>query len=149
MELKICDISERQAALQEWSIPDDDWKIELDDERWYGDTPVRHLTPPEEQHDDLDRTFRNLVTRWRLETEHYSSIGRATSHPSYLAIVRLAFDFDKERVITLVLRELQKRPHYWFAVLEILTGQSFRQPDGDFKRERRAWLAWGKTKSYV
>ena len=99
--------------------------------------------------DDLKDTFQALAQTWRRETEHQSSINRIVSHRNYQDIIRLAFRFGSERVIALVLRELKKRPNYWFMALETLTGESFHQADGDFNREVRAWLKWGQSHGYL
>src|SRR5437899_1126023 len=140
-----CDIREREALVEDW-FSDDHW-LTPDENRWHSQPSVQ--LDNARQRDELESTFLDLATRWRRETAYESSVSRMTSNPIYLDIVRLAFDFEKERVVALILRELKKHPHYWFTALEILTGQKFRQGDADFKRERRAWMNWGKARGYL
>jgi hypothetical protein len=72
------------------------------------------------------------------------------SHPAYLSVVGLAARFDTERVLHLIFKELKKRPDFWFAALEAITGENgFHDSDGDFNRERRAWLNWAARRGYL
>ena len=99
---------------------------------------------------ELPKIFGDLVSIWRRETEHQSSVSRMLSHPAYLAIIGLSARFDKETVLRLILKELYKHPDYWFAALEAITDQrGFHESDGDFNRERRAWLRWAKHRGYL
>ncbi len=70
------------------------------------------------------------------------------AHPSYLAIIKLGSQYPNE-VVALILKELRRRPDYWFVALETITGQRLSKTDGDFDDERRAWLKWGKNRGYL
>ncbi len=101
---------------------------------------------PREQ--NIESKFQSLAKTWRADTEHASSVSRMIAHPSYLAIIKLGSQYPNE-VVALILKELRRRPDYWFVALETITGQRLSKTDGDFDDERRAWLKWGKNRGYL
>jgi hypothetical protein len=64
-----------------------------------------------------------------------------TSHPAYRAITNMG-----DEAIPLLLRELETRPHFWFAALREITGEDpvKEQDRGHLENMRQAWLEWGR-----
>ncbi len=85
---------------------------------------------------------------WRRETEHTSIVSQMVAHPSYLSLIKLGGQHYRQTVRAL-LKELQARPTFWFTALEAITDQNFSNSNGDFDRERRAWLKWGKENNFL
>jgi hypothetical protein len=92
----------------------------------------------------LEQLFREQVETWKNDTQHWSSMPRITSHPSYLRIIGLAGQFGKKAVEKLILRELGDDPYHWFDALEAITGKNPVKPDDDFDTAVNAWLEWGR-----
>jgi hypothetical protein len=67
-------------------------------------------------------------------------------HPAYQQIIGMG-----ERVVPVLLRELERRPNHWFWALKAITRQD-PVPDearGDFDAMVGAWLRWGRTQGYI
>src|SRR5271170_4229307 len=90
--------------------PEDDEDVE----------PTR-LRVTSQESDDLQRVFEKLASEWRRDTEHLSLVARKTAHPNYLEIIKLGTT-SPVRIVSLILKELRKRPAFWFAALETITG---------------------------
>ncbi len=90
--------------------------------------------------------FAALARQWADETAHVSSPAKQTSHPAYLRIVSKG-----PMAIPLILRELEKKPLFWFTALTAITGeQPVRESDyGDIRAMRDAWLRWGRERGYL
>jgi hypothetical protein len=97
---------------------------------------------------DVESKFRSLTKTWRTETEHMSQIARKVANPSYLEIIKLGIAYPTT-VIPLILKELRKRPAFWFAALETITGEHPCKDHSDPTKERLAWLTWAKRRGHL
>ena len=88
---------------------------------------------------DSEDQFHALVEEWRVATFLVSSLTFKLTHPAYYRILALG-----ERVIPLILRELEQAPDHWFVALTALTGEDPTMPKGTFKQSVEAWLKWGR-----
>ncbi len=95
---------------------------------------------------DLERRFRELVTRWRAEVAPLSSTSARVRHQAYRSIIALG-----PAVVPLLLRELEEQPNHWFAALRSLTGTDPVPPAdrGQIARMTEAWIKWGKEHGYL
>jgi hypothetical protein len=115
-----------------------------------GDSPVtptsEHVVGKENPPQDLETRFRQLVKRWRKETEHLSLTARMVKHPAYQEIIHCG-----EPVVPLLLAELGRRPDFWFAALREITGENPVPSESAGKLENlaSAWLSWGRAKGYL
>ena len=89
----------------------------------------------------LEERFRELVDEWLEATRFESSVSRMVAHQAYRAIIDLG-----EQAVPLLLRELQNRPHFWFAALRQITGANpvNEEDRGHLDRMAQAWLQWGR-----
>jgi len=95
---------------------------------------------------EFEHTFAELTDTWRKETAIFSSATTIAMHPAYQRIIGMG-----EKVIPLILRELQKEPDHWFWALSAITGDNPIQPEdaGDIEKMRNAWLEYGKEHGYL
>jgi hypothetical protein len=93
---------------------------------------------------ETEQKFRRLVDQWRKETEHISSIAKASMHPAYQRIIGMGYT-----AIPYLLRELQKDPDHWFWALNAITEQDPAQSEETFDGAVRAWLRWGKGNGHL
>ena len=93
---------------------------------------------------ETERRFRRLVDQWRKETEHISSIAKASMHPAYQRIIGMGDD-----AIPYLLRELEQDPDHWFWALNAITEQDPAQSEDTFDGAVRAWLRWGKENGHL
>ncbi len=101
------------------------------------------------EENDLERSFRACVERWKDETGHLSSVTKAISHPSYLRIIGLARGSTGHQIERLLLRELESDSDLWFAALSAITGEDPVGPEDDFDEAVNAWLEWGRKKGII
>lgn len=94
--------------------------------------------------DETEQKFRRLVKQWREETEHLSSITKASMHPAYQRIIGMGY-----QAIPLLLRELQTDPDHWFWALNAITEQDPAQSEETFDGAVRAWLKWGRDNDHL
>lgn len=95
---------------------------------------------------EVSSAFNALAFKWRVETEFASSVNEMAIHPAYQQIIGMG-----EKVVPVLLRELQRRPDHWFWALKAITRQD-PVPDearGDFDAMVAAWLRWGRTQGYI
>jgi hypothetical protein len=104
-----------------------------------------------EKQENLQRSFREHVGRWKNDTQHWSSVAKMIAHPSYLRIIGLASQSRANEIERWLLQELQAEPDYWFDALTALAGQDEDpvQPQDDFDSAVNAWLAWGRRKGFL
>src|ERR1041384_675131 len=89
----------------------------------------------------LDRQFSLLVDTWKRERGPYSSSARLAQHPAYQQIIAFG-----QKVIPLLLRELEHEPDHWFRALNTLTGADPVPVEsrGNVAAMTAAWLQWGR-----
>lgn len=93
---------------------------------------------------ETERRFRRLVDQWRKETEHISSIAKASMHPAYQRIIGMGYD-----AIPYLLRELRQDPDHWFWALNAITEQDPAQSEDTFDGAVNAWLKWGRENGHL
>ena len=94
----------------------------------------------------LAKTFNDLCDAWRNETAHVSSMTARVLHPSYQRIIGLG-----RSVLPLLLAELRDRPAQWTWALRAIAGED-PVPTADrgaLRKEREAWLDWGRQRSLI
>lgn len=89
----------------------------------------------------IQKRFRELADKWYEEIGGDSSLTRINSNLNYLRIIKLG-----ERVIPLIIEELEKEPAPWFLALQVLSERDDIGQDtpGDFSKITKAWLDWSK-----
>jgi hypothetical protein len=94
----------------------------------------------------LAERFREQSDKWHKETQHFSSPGQRTIHPSYLAIMGMGNENPQE-VIKLMLRDMQQNRRPWFLALSYLAKDNpVKQSDaGKTDKMIKAWVNWGKA----
>ncbi len=97
-----------------------------------------------EEEEDEERKFRRLADQWLRETEHVSSIKKASMHPAYQRIIGMG-----PAVIPCLLRELERNPDHWFWALSAITEEDPARGEDSLDGARRAWLQWGGEKGYL
>ena len=93
--------------------------------------------------EDYVSVFHKLVRRWRQETSYVSSTDQIFSHPSFLEIVGMG-----EKVIPLIIQELETQPDLLIGALAIISGDD-PVSDGDrgnVYAMALAWIEWGKRR---
>lgn len=92
----------------------------------------------------LELEFRELVARWRKDTQHTSSVKKMINHPSYKRITEMGQD-----VLPLLFRELNAHRDHWLVALNEITGADPAPEGATFAEAVDAWLAWGREKGYL
>lgn len=90
----------------------------------------------------LARFFARNRDAWRehLEAFRYSSDPeKLVNCPAYKEIISLG-----DEVLPLIFKEMKRKPDFWFAALQAITGENPVTPDrvGDIFAMTRDWLAW-------
>jgi hypothetical protein len=108
--------------------------------------PVSGEQSPLRVDPNLERRFRELVTKWQAEVAPLSSSTARVQHPAYREIIALG-----PAAVPLLLRELEQRPNHWFAALRSLTGADPVPPSerGQIGPMTAAWIKWGKERGYL
>jgi hypothetical protein len=107
---------------------------------------VRVRVEPVESDEDFAKRFADLAATWRKETRIFSRMDKIAAHPAYQEIIAMG-----ERVIPLLLADLEKEPDLWFMALREITGAGPAIPPEDAGRIGKmaaAWIAWGRAKGY-
>jgi len=97
----------------------------------------------------IERTFKEEASRWKTETQHWSSLTKMVAHPSYLRIIGLANQATHRKLVRLLLLELKNEPDHWFDALTAITGVNPVQPEDEFDEAVDAWLTWGREKGLI
>lgn len=94
---------------------------------------------------NYQQEFYDLLFDWKSETLHISSITESAMHPYYQRIIGMG-----EKVVPLLLLQLEKQPDQLFWALKAITGNDPVQPNqrGKMKEMAQAWLKWGKENGY-
>jgi hypothetical protein len=94
---------------------------------------------------NIEQRFEELASKWRKETELYSSIARICEHPAYQEIIQMG-----EPVIPFILRDLQKELNHWFwALVQITKANPVSEHTSSIKEMADDWIQWGKDKGYI
>lgn len=93
---------------------------------------------------ELEQRFNDFVEKWHKDTFLEASITAALTHPAYYGIIGLG-----ERVIPLILHELEQRPDHWFVALTALTQEDPSNPGDGFDAAVQAWLQWGRERNLL
>ena len=98
----------------------------------------------------LEKRFREQPDKWARETEHLSSPTQMMMHPSYQAVLGMAFE-HKEDVIRLLLRDLRDNRREWFWALSYLTQDNpiSSRDAGKMDKMIDAWVKWGKGRGLL
>jgi hypothetical protein len=96
--------------------------------------------------DDLTE-FRRHVSKWKRDTLHLSSVGRMTTHGSYLRIIALAS--ASPELLSVLLYELETNPDHWFIALNAITGEDPVPAGSTFAEAVSSWTAWGRQKGLL
>lgn len=99
---------------------------------------------------NLQKTFQTLANQWRKETSGSSSPLEKIANENYLMIIKKGGE-HKEAIVPLILKELEKKPNYWFEALKIITGKNPVKPEEftSYKLVTKAWLNWGIEEGYL
>jgi hypothetical protein len=93
----------------------------------------------------LEERFHEQAEKWDRETAHLSAPSQRFAHASYLAILGMAND-QREEVIDLLLRDMQRNRREWFWALSYLTHENpvERKESGKLDKMIDAWVRWGR-----
>jgi hypothetical protein len=99
---------------------------------------------------DLKKIFQELAKKWREETSGSSSPLEKVINDNYLMIIKKGTQ-NKEIIVPLILKELEKEPNFWFKALRLITEEDPVKPEefNSYKLVTKAWLSWGKEKGYL
>jgi hypothetical protein len=89
----------------------------------------------------IEIDFKQLADQWRKEVIFLSSVEKIIMNQNYQTIIGMG-----PRIVPLILRELKKRPDYWFYALRMITRKNPVKPEdkGNIKKMAQAWIEWGK-----
>jgi len=95
---------------------------------------------------ELERKFEALKEQWINETRFLSIAAQKIAHPAYLKLIKLG-----DAALPLLLRELKRRPDFWFAALEAIAEDNPVPPEhlGDLGAMTKDWIEWGRVRGYV
>jgi hypothetical protein len=98
----------------------------------------------------LEIRFREQADKWAHETRHLSSPTQRMMHPSYQAILGMAGE-NKEKLIRLLLLDMQKDRRPWFWALSYLTQANpvLQEHAGKMDKMIQDWKSWGIQKGFV
>jgi len=104
-----------------------------------------HFNSPISRQNNFIQEFYNLAAKWREEVQYSSSIIEICMNPFYQKIIGMG-----EKVLPLILRELETRPDHWFWALKAITGADPIQPSqrGKISEMAKAWLNWAKENGH-
>ena len=105
----------------------------------YAQDPVyKQLTPSDK--------FSILVDNWKRESQFLSSTADMAALDAYQQIIQMGHD-----AISLLLRELEREPDYWFVALQTLAGANPVRAEevGRLRLMTDAWLQWGREHHYI
>jgi hypothetical protein len=95
--------------------------------------------------------FNELVSQWRKEIGHTSSVQKMVSNRAYLAIMLMAADDPRnQRMITrFILEELRDRGGHWYFALQVITRHTIGSRGDSLATVKAGWLQWGRTNGYL
>ncbi len=92
---------------------------------------------------DFVADFDSLVEKWRADTLYLSG-ANIELHPAYRRIMSMG-----DRVLPLILADMQRSGGHWFRALEAITGANPAQNASTVTEGIAAWLAWGRLRNLV
>ncbi|MEB3232093.1 MAG: hypothetical protein VKJ64_13880 [Leptolyngbyaceae bacterium] len=101
--------------------------------------------PSQQEPDDIERIFNNLVQLVIQETRSESSTLKIATHPAYQQIIGLG-----QPAIPLLLRELERKSGRWFWALKAISRIDPVEPSdrGKTRKMIDAWMQWGIEAGY-
>jgi hypothetical protein len=102
-------------------------------------------TPQAPQYDVRDR-FQALAAQWKEKSRYLSNTAQMAMLKPYQQIIGMG-----DRVVPLILEELQREPDHWFWALEAITQENPVPPEsaGKVGQMAAAWISWGKARGYL
>jgi hypothetical protein len=106
--------------------------------------PTEQSPQPAPQ-ETVEERFRRLEAIWHADTRYSSSSREIREHPAFQEIIRLG-----DEVVPLMLRDLERAPHFWVWALATITGANPvpASDRGNIARMSEAWVRWGKENGY-
>ena len=94
----------------------------------------------------IEQQFFELAQSWKSDTLLLSSATDIVTHSAYQRIIGMG-----EKIVPLILRELQDDPNHWFWALKAITGENPAPPEyaGKIKEIAACWLKWGQERGYT
>lgn len=94
----------------------------------------------------LKEYFESLKFLWLEETRYSSNILITINHPAHLTILQLG-----ERVLPLIIEDLENYNNHWFITLNKITGANPISPEhsGDVESMRGDWINWAKENNII
>ena len=95
---------------------------------------------------ETEMEFGKLSKEWEDQTAFLSSIQAKICHPAYLSILALG-----KQVVPFILKQLQKKPDFWFPALRAITKENpvHSNDVGNLRKMTEAWLQWGVLNSFL
>lgn len=95
---------------------------------------------------EIERTFHDLLDKWREETSFVSSVEKMAMHPAYQQIIGMG-----KEIVPLILRELQQEPDHLYWALSAITRENPVRPEeaGDLDKMTVSWLRWGIERELI
>jgi hypothetical protein len=102
-------------------------------------------TPDAPPAETLEQRFRRLEATWHADVRYSSSGTEHINHPAFQEIIRMG-----EAVVPLMLRDLEREPHFWVWALPDITGADpVAEADaGNITKMSETWVRWGKEHGY-
>ena|ERR1051326_2861871 len=93
-----------------------------------------------------EQRFRELADTWLRDTGYLSDPVRKFLDRSHLKIIAMG-----EKVLPLILRELEKKSGYWFVALDAVSSENPVRPEDQvsFDATANAWLYWGRHRGLI
>jgi type I restriction enzyme M protein len=107
---------------------------------------IESLLDVREGDGSVESEFKVLAAEWKAEHGVKASVVKMAQHPAYQQIIELG-----EKVVPLLLKELEREPDHWFLALNKITGED-PVPSagrGHLKSMADAWVSWGKKKGLL
>jgi hypothetical protein len=95
---------------------------------------------------EVQAEFETLAKEWIADTGSLSLMAQKVMHPAYQRIIGMG-----QRVVPVLLRELEVRPNHWFHALRSITGDDPVEPGhrGNLREMAAAWVEWGRLTGYL
>jgi len=90
--------------------------------------------------------FQRLANEWLRDTAFVSDPIEKFMHPAHLKILGMG-----DKILPLVLREVEKMSGHWFMVLDAISPENPVTPEDQASLERtaQAWVEWGKKQGLI